>query len=199
MSGVLEWLGQMRLGDWLAVVSALIAALSFALSRVTVRRQQALQLESFRFQQDNALIAWANSTIAVIADAQRHCRDVKNGIIPPDERPNAVSELRTRLSVALDSGRLFFPNHPAMDDDANPSPATDAAYAGQTHAAIDALAKVYRAITDLGRAPPLDPAEAVRSIVAERRRFVSEVFHSVDPRRRTAALDALAANRTRSG
>src|SRR5262245_33233814 len=100
--------------DWLAILSALIAAVSFILSRNTVRRQQTLQLESFRLQRDNSLVAWANSTIVAIADAQRHCRDIKNGLLEPQDRLKAASELRTRLSVALDTGRLFFPNQPAV-------------------------------------------------------------------------------------
>ena len=93
--------------------------------------------------------------------------------------------------MLLDTGRLFFPNQPeATDDD---SAGAEVAYAGQTHEAIDALYRVYRVISDLGREGELNAPEAVQAVVAERRRFVSEVFRSIDPRRRNAAFNALTA------
>jgi hypothetical protein len=52
---------------------------------------------------------------------------------------------------------------------------------------------VYRVISDLGRETGLNAADAVLAVVAQRRRFVSEVFRSIDPRRRDAAFEALTA------
>ena len=186
---VIAWLASMKFNDWLSMLSAVVAAVSFLLSRAAVRRQEVMQIETFRNQRDSSLIAWANAAIAGIADVQRHCRDIKNGLIAgPDERQRA-SELRTRLSVLLDSGRLFFPNQPEAD--ADDRPASETAYAGQSHQAIEALYQVYRVVSDLGRETGLKASEAVQAVVAQRRRFVSEVFRSVDPRRREAAFDAL--------
>jgi hypothetical protein len=114
---VIAWLGSMKFNDWLSMLSAVVAAVSFLLSRAAVRRQEVMQIETFRNQRDSSLITWANAAIAGIADVQRHCRDIKNELIAgPDERQRA-SELRTRLSVLLDSGRLFFPNQPEADAD----------------------------------------------------------------------------------
>jgi hypothetical protein len=104
---------------------------------------------------------------------------------------NNASELRTRLSVLLDSGRLFFPNQPEVEEE--DQPAAETAYVGQSHEAIDALYRVYRVISDLGRETGLNAADAVLAVVAQRRRFVSEVFRSIDPRRRDAAFEALTA------
>lgn len=188
---ILAFTLSLRATDWFAAVSAAIAAVSFLLNRSTVKRQQAMQVEAFRAERDRSLIAWANAAIAGIADAQRLCRDLKNGLVDPASERPAVSELRTRLSVLLDSGRLFFPNQPPLNEDA-PSQ-SEAAYAGQSHQAIDALYKVYRVISDLRRPGGLEPAEAVPAIVAERRRFVSTVFQSIDPRRREAAFVKLTA------
>ena len=184
------WLGSLKFNDWLSTISALVAVISFLLSRATVRRQEAMQIENFRNHRDNSLISWANDAIVAIADVQRHCRDIKNGLLVGHDERQAASELRTRLSVLLDTGRLFFPNQPeATDDDS----AAEVAYAGQTHEAIDALYRVYRVISDLGREGGLNAPEAVQAVVAERRRFVSEVFRSIDPRRRNAAFNALTA------
>jgi hypothetical protein len=188
---VIAWLASLKFSDWLSILSAIVEVVSFLLSRAAVRRQEAMQIETFRNQRDNSLIAWANAAIAGIADAQRHCRDIKNSLIAGQEERQRASELRTRLSVLLDSGRLFFPNQPESDED--DVPASETAYAGQSHQAIDALYQVYRVISDLGRETSLKAPEAVQAVVAQRRRFVSEVFRSVDPRRREAAFDALTA------
>jgi hypothetical protein len=181
-----------RLGfnEWLSLISAFVALVSFGLSARAVRRQEAMQFESLRADHDGRLIDWADEAIAAIADSQRHCRDLKNGLLTEGEGARNASELRTRLSALLDRGRLFFPNQP--DSAGEEADATsEAAYAGQAHGAIDALYKVYRVISDFGRVSPLTAGEAVNAVVAERRRFVSEIFRSVDPRRRQAALSAL--------
>ena len=185
------WLGSLNLNNWLATLSALVAVISFLLSRATVRRQEAMQIENFRNQRDNSLISWANEAIVAIADVQRHCRDIKNGLLAGHDERQDASELRTRLSVLLDTGRLFFPNQPEATDDEGA--AAEVAYSGQTHEAIDALYRVYRVISDLGREGGLIAPVAVQAVVAERRRFVSEVFRSIDPRRRNAAFNALTA------
>jgi hypothetical protein len=181
--------------EWLALASAGVAIISFLMSRATVRRQEAMQFEALRAQRDGDLITWADAAIAAIAEAQRHCRDLKNGLLAGDDALRNASEVRTRLSVLLDQGRLFFPNQAEpVDDDA------EAAYVGEPHPAIDALYRCYRVISDLGRVSPMVPGEAVNAVVAQRRRFVSEVFLSVDPRRRQAvmsALDAAALGRTK--
>lgn len=186
----LSWLVSLNFSEWVALISAFVASVSFLLSRAAVRRQEAMQLESFRFQRDNALISWANAAIDAIADSQRHCRDMKNGLIHQQAERLAASELRKRLSVLLDSGRLFFPNQANLgDDEVAPS---EIAYEGEAHEAITALYGVYRIISDLGREGGLPPANPIYGIVAHRRRFVSEVFRSVDPPRRNATFAALA-------
>ena len=165
---VVVWLASLTFNHWLSMLSALVAVVSYLLSRGTVRRQGAMQIETFRNQRDNSLIAWANAAIAGIADAQRHCRDLKNGLLEVRDERRAASELRTRLSVLLDSGRLFFPNQPDADED--DQPVAETAYAGRSHEAIDALYQVYRFISDLGRDVGLKAPEAVHAIVAQRRR-----------------------------
>lgn len=175
--------------EWLALGSAGVALVSLLVSQAAVRRQQRMQFEGLRHARDSDLIAWADAAIDAIADAQGHCRDVKNNLLIGPDAARSQSALRTRLSALLDRGRLFFPNQPNADDE--DAPPSEAAYAGAPHPAIDALYKVYRIISDFGRFS-MTPAEAVKAIVAERRRFVSEVFTSIDPRRREAALKGLA-------
>lgn len=189
MQAISDYFATLGFNEWLSLISALVAGVSFWLSVRAVKRQEAMQFESLRADSDGRLIDWADEAIAGIADSQRHCRDLKNGLLSDDEAKRNSSEIRTRLSALLDRGRLFFPNQP---DSTAEEGEGEAAYAGAPHPAIDALYRVYRIISDLGRVSPLTPGEAVNAVVAQRRRFVSEIFRSVDPRRRQAALTALA-------
>lgn len=188
LSAVAAFVGALSFSDWLAGASVIIALVSFAVSRAAVRRQERLQWEGLRAARDSDLIAWADGAIDAIADAQRYCRDLKNSLIMGPEAARTQSELRTRLSAYLDRGRLFFPNQPSGEEDGAPA---EAAYDGAPHPAIDALYHVYRLVSDLGRMK-MTPGEAVMAVVAQRRRFVSEVFVSIDPRRRQDALKDLA-------
>ena len=198
MAQLIAFFSRLGLSEWLSLISAVVAFVSFLLSRATVRRQNVMQFEALRSQYEGRLIDWANATIIAIADAQRLCRDFKNDLLTDEEGKVGVSELRTRMSALLDQGRLFFPNQPdsAAEDGRDPN---EAAYSGQSQPAIDALYRAYRVISDLGRSSPPNYAEAVQAVVAQRRRFVSEVFCYVDPRRREATLAALDTGRTRAG
>jgi hypothetical protein len=184
----------LSLAEWVSILSALLAIASLAISRTTLRRQQAMQTETFRRQRDDMLIAWAKDAIAAVADSQQLCRDTKNGLIAGLDERRRASDLRTGLSVLLDTGRLFFPNARPADGtngDDEGAVTSEAAYSGAEHDAIASLRAVYRIVSDIGRDEDPEPATTVQAIVAARRRFVSEVFRSIDPRRRDAAFAAL--------
>ena len=188
MDGLSQTLAGFGLEQWVAIISAFLAVSSFLLSQRAVKRQEKMQLEALRAARDSDLIAWADAAIGGIASAQGFCRDCKNGLLDDAGQKRGQSDLRTQLSALLDRGRLFFPNQPDANED---EIAGEAAYAGVPHPAIDALYPIYRVISDLSRPEGLDPKSAVQAIVAQRRRFVSDVFRSIDPRRRDAALKNL--------
>jgi hypothetical protein len=182
------WAQALSVSDWMAIGSVLVAGVALLISQATAVRQQRVAREGLRLARDSDLIAWADLAIEAIADAQGYCRDLKNNLLIGPEAARAQSGLRTRLSALLDRGRLFFPNQPAPDED--PPPPGESAYVGEPHPAIDALYRVYRIVSDLGRFE-MKPAEAVQAVVTQRRRFVSEVFDSIDPRRRASVLKRL--------
>jgi len=188
--GVLAAAAKLGLGDWLAIASATFAFVSFLMSRATVRRQEIAQYESLRAARDSDLIRWADDAIETVSEVQRFCRDRKNGLLVGDAIQLENSRLRTRMQALLDRGRLFFPSLEARA--AGSDDESEAAYDGVPHPALDALYQIYRTIADMDRAAPLEPAAAVRAIVTQRRRFVSNVFLSVDPRRREAVLRKVA-------
>jgi hypothetical protein len=186
MNFLTRLLADMGPGEWIAVLSAFAALVSFFLNRATVKRQETMQLEGLRAQRDTDLIAWADETIERIADAQKLCRDWRDGLIDEAEFLARRSEVRTRLSASLDRGRLFFPNVTAVEDPDKP-----AAFQGKRQKALDAIFFCYRAVSDLGRDGGPNATGALETVVAQRRAFVSEVFLHVDPRRRKDVIAKL--------
>lgn len=172
--------------EWLAFGSAVAAMWSFALNRATVKRQERMQFEGLRAQRDTDLIAWATEVIERLADAQRLCRDVEDGLIAGDDVLRARSESRTRLSALLDRGRLFFPNTKAEEEEGKA-----AAFQGKRQRALNAIFAAYRTVSDLTREGGPAPRDAVMALVEEKRAFVSEVFLHIDPRRRRDVITAL--------
>jgi len=172
--------------EWLAFGSAVAAAWSFLLNRQTVKRQERMQLESLRAARDTDLIAWAGEVIEQLADAQRMCRDLDDGLIDQNDLLRARSETRTRISALLDRGRLFFPNTKAEMEDGKA-----AAFQGKRQKALDSIFSAYRTISDLTRPDGPAPRDAVMTIVEHKRAFVSEVFLHIDPRRRRDVITAL--------
>ncbi|MGE3866898.1 MAG: hypothetical protein AB7G04_08285, partial [Hyphomonadaceae bacterium] len=175
----MSWLAGLGFEQWLAIGSAALALASFAFNWAVVKRQTAMQFESLRAARDSDLIAWADQVIEAMADAQKLCRD-RGKLLSDDEFLRAQSETRTRISALLDRGRLFFPNLPGAAEGAAP----EAAYQGKRQPALDAVFLCYRIVADLGREGEV--SEPVRAVVAQRRAFVSEIFNTVDPRRRQA-------------
>jgi hypothetical protein len=190
----LDWLLRLGPSEWIAAISALLAVLSFLFNWAVVRRQIAMQFEALRADRDSDLINWAGDVIEAMADAQKLCRE-KDRLLPADAFLHGQSEIRTRLSALLDRGRLFFPNT-AMDTD---DPDKEHAFRGKRQAALDAIYGVYRTVSDIGRQTERAPsrAEVVESIVSKKRIFVSEVFETVDPRRRAAIMSTLDYRRAR--
>ena len=185
---VQDLLSQLGPAEWLALGSALAAFVSFLMSRATVKKQETMQLESLRAQRDSDLIAWAHETIERLADTQKLCRDLRDGLIDEDAFLDRRSEARARLSALLDRGRLFFPNAPKDDDD----PDKHAAFKGKRQPALDAIFGAYRTMSDIGRDGGPDATAALNAVVEHRRAFVSEAFLHVDPRRRRDVMAKLA-------
>lgn len=178
-----SWAALLGVGEWVAVISAAIAVLSFVLNNIVVRRQLALQTEEIRTAVDAEKTRWLGETLAVFAEAEAMAlrKSSDNGATAAGGR----LQLAQRLSVLADQGRLSFPNLDPNDRGReNP-----AAYQGHRQPAIDAVILAHDVMRDL----PLlkaDAKEIQHLLFACRRILVSEVQKSVDPRRRAQALQA---------
>lgn len=184
MRNVLQGWG---VNEWVAVGSALIAVLSFALNWAMVRRQTALQYESLRAQMDADMMAWAHEAIDLVSDGVRLAKG-RGGAYAEEELRPALLETTQRLSAVADRGRLFFPN---VDHDKFGAH-KEKAFQGFRPAVLDA---VVFASYQVDRIDPrnLGPdQEAADFLVRCRRMLVSEVQAAVDPRRRGRMMKRLA-------
>ncbi|MBL8551742.1 MAG: hypothetical protein JNJ73_17270 [Hyphomonadaceae bacterium] len=182
----MDRLAGFSLETWLAIGSGVLAVLSFLFNWVVVSRQSAREAETLRAARDADLIAWADDAIAALGDAQELLRE-RGRTLSADAFKVGHSKCRTRFTVLLDRGRLFFPGALADGEDDN----RESAYRGRSHPALQALFDAYQVVTKTNRDNVEYTREDVMALVAARRRFVSEVFDAVDPRRRVAAIARL--------
>jgi hypothetical protein len=170
-----------------ALISAIFAIASFALSFAVVQRQTRLQFESLRSQIDQQIMAWAVEAIDALADAAQLVKS-RGKAWNPDEMADRTSLVCARLSAIADKGRLIFPNHAHQAHGAE----KEIAFQGFRPVVLDCLIFAY---AQLERVDPkgvgVDDV-ACAFIMNCRRLFVSEVQLAIDPRRRQKILAELA-------
>lgn len=187
MDALTQALAGLSLEAQLAIASGLLALASFIFNWVVISRQEARAAEDLRAARDAALIAWADEAIAALGETQEILRE-RGRTLQADAFRIAHSRARTRLTILLDRGRLFFPA--ALGSEADEK-GVESAYRGDPHPALDALFEAYQVVTQTDRDLAEYDRDTVMKLVAARRRFVSEVFDVVDPRRRVDAIRRL--------
>ncbi|MEM9726140.1 MAG: hypothetical protein AAF909_11845 [Pseudomonadota bacterium] len=172
----------MGLSETVAVISALIAAISVWINIRVVNRQIDLQTEELRAAVDMEKTRWLGDALAVFAEAEAVCLT---------DRETAIAtgthlRLAQRFSILADQGRISFPNlRPEDRGRENPE-----AYQGIRQPAINAVILAHDVMQGLAELGGADGA-AVQTLLFDCRRvLVSEVQRSVDPRRREQALRA---------
>ena len=190
-----EMLRQFARADWIAIVSAIIAVLSFVFNWRIVQRQSRMQAEDLRIAHDTDLIAWFHETVDVLADAQECLREAGKSY-SVDEFPAKRSRARIRISAMLDRGRLYFPNQINGEEGLD----REEGYQGKRQLALDVLYTSYRVVSDwptpiadaeMTEEQKIEKKANLRRLIDARRIFVSEVFKAVDPRRRGNVLKEL--------
>jgi len=176
--------------EWVAVLSAAVAVVSFGLNWLVVRRQTELQYETLRAEMDAEVIAWAHEAIDSVSQAASLARG-RGVAYTGDELRRLAHEACQRLSSIADRGRLFFPNE---------SPEThgrdkEAAFQGYRPPILDAVVFASSRIGrfDVSAAEP--DTEAAEFLTKCRRLLVSEAQNAIDPRRRGQMLRRLAVGR----
>ncbi|MEY2756394.1 MAG: hypothetical protein RIR33_172 [Pseudomonadota bacterium] len=164
--------------QWLAIVSGVIALVSFFLNLSLVARQEKRNRVAMKMAHDSDVIAWSNEVVRLLASAQEML--VEKGMSYNDaEFRGRRSGVRADLSALIDRGRLFFPNR----EDGDYGKEKEAGFQGRRHPALDVLVDAYAIIDAAGSAPGPDGASSEK-LTSHRRKFMAEIFTSVDPVRR---------------
>jgi hypothetical protein len=171
--------------QWLTLVSAVLAIFSFFLNLRLVARQEKRNRVSMKMAHDSDVISWSDEVITLLAHAQEML--VEKGVSYNDTDFRARrSDVRARLSALIDRGRLFFPNR----KDGDYGQDKEAGFQGRRHPALHVLVDAYNFIDVAGSAPGPDH-ETSDKLTAHRRRFMAEIFTSVDPVRRGEKMKEL--------
>ena len=178
------------LNEWVAVVWALLALLSFLFNWAVVNRQTALQFESLKAQMDADVMHWAHETIDLVSEAVTFARG-RGVAYQADEFRRLALETAQKLSSAADRGRLFFPNEAPRAHGQE----KEGAYQGFRPPLLDAVVFAHFQLDKLALEEGGPDAQAADYFVRCRRLLVSELQNAIDPRRRGAMLRQLAAGR----
>lgn len=177
-----DFFSNFGLEQGLAIGSALLALASFILNLRLVGRQEKRNAIAMKMAHDSDVIGWSDDVIVLLASTQEML--VEKGVSYPEaEFRGRRSAARAQLSALIDRGRLFFSNRADGDYGAD----KEAGFQGRRHPALDVLVEAYAQIDKSGASPGPD-REVGDQLTVCRRKFMAEVFKSVDPVRRGEKL-----------
>lgn len=179
-----EWLEfiQAHLETFIAVGSAVIAAVGALFSVAETRRQRTIQLADLRQHIDATSIHWGNEAIDTLADAEALASLEAVGDVTRFQADCHKSA--ARLSALADRGRLFFPN---MQPDTIKAE-KESAYRGSRPPILDALIFACFEMRELGKGGKGLHASA-QYLDLCRRLVVSELQAHLDPRHRDKIIE----------
>lgn len=95
------------INEWVAVISAIVAVVSFGLNWIVVRRQTELQYETLRAEMDAEVIAWTHEAIDQVSQAIAIARG--RGLTYSATRcGDSVSSPASVFHLSLTAGVSFF-------------------------------------------------------------------------------------------
>ena len=183
----MDFLGNLGLEQWLGIASALIAVVSFVLNLRLVARQEKRNAVNLKMAHDSDIIRWSDEVILALARANETLCE-KGLSYNDNDFAVRRSDERALVSALIDRGRLFFPNRTDTDHGAD----KEAGFQGYRQPALQELVHAHDVIDRAGAAPGPDRA-AAEQLMKHRRKFIAEVFRTVDPVRRGMTLKELAA------
>ncbi len=164
--------------QWLTLGSAALAILSFFLNLRLVARQEKRNRVAMKMAHDSDVIGWSDEVVTLLAHTQEMLVE-KGASYNDDDFRARRSDVRARLSALIDRGRIFFPNRKDGDFGTD----KEAGFQGRRHPALDVLVDAYGIIDAAGSAQGPD-RENSEKLTTHRRKFMAEIFTSVDPVRR---------------
>lgn len=168
----MDLLNALEVETWIAIAAATTSVIGAIVSYLVASRQTRINVESLKFANDTAVIAWANRVVSVMSEAHEFALAEAEGDGAAYQR-RRVTFLHV-LSSLVDEGRWFFPNVGEKAGDTN----VEGAYRGHRQPILDFIVAAYNAVADQ------EPAQAAATLLQQKRAFVSEVQRAVDPLRR---------------
>lgn len=187
MDAVSRFFGGLGLEQWLGIASAVIAVVSFVLNLRLVARQEKRNAINLKLAHDSDIIRWSDEVILALSNAHETLSE-KGASYSDNDFAMRRSAERAHVSALIDRGRLFFPNRTDTDHGSD----KEVAFRGHRQPVLDELVQAYRIIDKAGSAPGPDLA-AAEELMKHRRKFIAEVFTTVDPVRRGMTLKELSA------
>lgn len=159
-------------------LAAFLSLFALVLSLWVFARQQRINRWQLRLHREDHIIEWSRTCLTLLAEIEERTNADVPAATPIFTREEFV-RLRSRLSALIDEGRLYFPNV----QDPFKGAKKDAAYQGHRQPILDTLVYVYdrlKSIADETNAA--GRREKISALNQLRRRFVSEVQGTIDPR-----------------
>jgi hypothetical protein len=180
----------MKFGDLLSHIdlAAAIAVPALLFSIWSGLRQRRIERETLRLQRDSDVIAWSNTCLAHLCQAEMLMRPEYAAFTAEPDFERQRFEVLAAISCCIDRGRMFFPNrdHDRVGLD------KEGAFRGHRHAVLDRLVWIYELLSKVTFHAPADAAERIElreQSITHKRHFISEVQSEVDPRRRISFLE----------
>jgi len=182
-----SFFGEIKLETLLSLTGAAIAVISFILNLLLVARQEKRNAVNLKMAHDSDIIRWSDEVILTLARANETLSE-KGLSYNDNDFAVRRSEERAHVSALIDRGRLFFPNRTNTEHGAD----KEAGFKGHRQPVLEELVLAYSVIDQAGATQGPDRM-AAEQLMKHRRKFIAEVFQTVDPVRRGMTLKELAA------
>jgi hypothetical protein len=161
------------------LAAAGVALIALVFSVVSFSQQRRISIETLRIQRDNDIIRWVDGVIELLVAIEFFLRDWSR-YPQPVQFAAKRNEYLAQLSIAIDQGRLYFPSF-SLDiiEPAAPKPASD-----DDGDILDHLVRIYDLVRDLDAKSPVVLDEARHRLLLQKRAFMTDVRHEVEPQRR---------------
>jgi hypothetical protein len=164
------------------LAAALVALVALIFSVWSFRHQRRISIETLRIQRDNDVIKWTDGAIETVVGIEFLLRNWPQ-YADPQHFSAKRDDYLAALSIAIDQGRLYFPNF--VRDVIEPTPAAPPA---SSDAVLDHLVDIYDLVKDLDPRDPDTIEKARRLLLLKKRAFMARAQSEVEPQRRLRFL-----------
>ena len=164
------------------VVAALVSVAAMIVTLLSARKALRLQRLQIRIGYRSQVREWACEVVAVMSESVTACE------LDPEKATDFFglrNDLRTRLSELIDRGRWFFENTAQGEI----GQWKEGAFRGLSPEVLSTIKSVLKLVERLCYKKKAENSEKRQQIVAEKRKFVSEIQRLLQPSATASELD----------